>query len=77
MLLPPGTAVCIRLGAVCARSDGHLWGRVRCPLDRFLGAGGTHVDLWIQKCVQGHQAYARFGAIRLLEGELRMMGFYT
>ena len=70
MLLPPGTALRLRFGAVRPRLDGHLRRRVRRPLDRFLGTGRTHVDIRLQKRVQGYQAHARVGTVHILEGEL-------
>ena len=45
LLLPPGTAMRLPFGSVRARPNGHLRRRVRRPLDRFLGACWTHVDL--------------------------------
>ena len=59
VLLPPGTAVRFGIGAIRARPNGHLRRRIRRPLDRFLGACRTHVDLRLQERLQGYKTHAR------------------
>ena len=67
-LLPPRTTLRLSLGAVRTRPNGHIRCRLRCSLDRLLGACRTHVDIRLQKRLQGYQTDARFGAVRILEG---------